>query len=269
MNYKSLLVDYDGCLVDLSYKISPRLKKVIDKIRKKILVSVATGRPLVGRISDTLDELKIAGPHILFGGGAIYDWRKRKFLSKIVIPKKEIFEIVSAARQNGFHFVCDTVDKSFTSFDQLSSENRYGPNLNYVPISPTTEQIKLLSRQGLVKIVVFVGSSPEITSKTINILSKRFQNLKFNKWLHNNVYGFDITKHSKLEAVNQYLKITKISRSELIAIGDGYNDYPLLMAAGFKVAMGNAVQEIKAIADYIAPSVDEDGAAHVIEKFVL
>lgn len=54
-----------------------------------------------------------------------------------------------------------------------------------------------------------------------------------------------------------------------MAVGDGYNDYPLLMAAGFKVAMGNAVPEVKAIADYIAPSVDEDGAADVIEKFIL
>lgn len=41
------------------------------------------------------------------------------------------------------------------------------------------------------------------------------------------------------------------------------------MACGLKVAMGNAVQDLKEIADYIAPSVDEDGIADVIEKFVL
>jgi hypothetical protein len=41
------------------------------------------------------------------------------------------------------------------------------------------------------------------------------------------------------------------------------------MACGLKVAMGNAVPELKAIADYIAPSVTDDGMATVIEKFIL
>jgi hydroxymethylpyrimidine pyrophosphatase-like HAD family hydrolase len=41
------------------------------------------------------------------------------------------------------------------------------------------------------------------------------------------------------------------------------------MACGFKVAMGNAVPELKAIADYIAPSVEEDGLAHVLEKYII
>lgn len=60
-----------------------------------------------------------------------------------------------------------------------------------------------------------------------------------------------------------------ISTSEIIGIGDHYNDFPLLMACGFKVAMGNAVPELKAIADYIAPSVENNGLADVLEKFVL
>ena len=51
-------------------------------------------------------------------------------------------------------------------------------------------------------------------------------------------------------------------------VGDGYNDFPLLLAGGLKVAMGNAVSDLKKIADYIAPTVDEDGVATVIEKFL-
>jgi hydroxymethylpyrimidine pyrophosphatase-like HAD family hydrolase len=55
----------------------------------------------------------------------------------------------------------------------------------------------------------------------------------------------------------------------MIGVGDGYNDFPLLEACGLKVAMGNALEDLKGIADYIAPSVDEDGVANVIEKFIL
>jgi hydroxymethylpyrimidine pyrophosphatase-like HAD family hydrolase len=41
------------------------------------------------------------------------------------------------------------------------------------------------------------------------------------------------------------------------------------MACGFKIAMGNANEELKQIADYVAPSVEEDGVAHIVEKFIL
>lgn len=47
------------------------------------------------------------------------------------------------------------------------------------------------------------------------------------------------------------------------------NDLPLFEASGFKVAMGNACPELKAVADYIAPSVTEDGLAHVVDRYIL
>ena len=55
----------------------------------------------------------------------------------------------------------------------------------------------------------------------------------------------------------------------MIGIGDGYNDFPLLMACGLKIAMGNAVEDLKAIADFIVPSVEQDGVAHAINRFIL
>ncbi len=62
---------------------------------------------------------------------------------------------------------------------------------------------------------------------------------------------------------------TLILRNEIIGVGDSYNDFPLLMACGLKVAMGNAAPELKEIADYIAPTVEEDGVVDVIKRFVL
>ena len=74
---------------------------------------------------------------------------------------------------------------------------------------------------------------------------------------------------TKLHAVVRIAELLKIRTDEIIGVGDSYNDYPLLSACGLKIAMGNAVPELKAIADFIAPSVDEDGVATVIEKFIL
>lgn len=76
----------------------------------------------------------------------------------------------------------------------------------------------------------------------------------------------DATKQHAVVTLSETLGIPT---EEMIGIGDHYNDFPLLMACGLKVAMGNAVDELKAIADYVVPTVEEDGVADVIEKFIL
>ncbi len=60
-----------------------------------------------------------------------------------------------------------------------------------------------------------------------------------------------------------------IRQSELIACGDGLNDISMIQYAGLGIAMKNAYSDVKEIADYIAPSNDENGVAEVIKKFIL
>ena len=87
----------------------------------------------------------------------------------------------------------------------------------------------------------------------------------------NGLLCVDVTDQSvsKMHGISEVFEILGISREDAIGVGDSYNDFPLLMACGLKVAMGNAIDELKSIADYIAPSVDDDGVTDVIEKFVL
>jgi hydroxymethylpyrimidine pyrophosphatase-like HAD family hydrolase len=60
-----------------------------------------------------------------------------------------------------------------------------------------------------------------------------------------------------------------IDLSETITVGDSYNDIGIFKVAGTKVAMGHAPESLKALADWIAPPVEEDGVATTIEKFIL
>lgn len=60
-----------------------------------------------------------------------------------------------------------------------------------------------------------------------------------------------------------------IPASEVMAIGDNFNDVEMLQYAGFSVAMGNAPPEVQAIADWVAPSVEADGVAAAIAEFLL
>ena len=74
---------------------------------------------------------------------------------------------------------------------------------------------------------------------------------------------------TKATAVRRYAAAMGAEASQIIGAGDSYNDLPLLNACGLRIAMGNAAPEVKAIADYVAPTVDDDGLAVAIEEFVM
>jgi hydroxymethylpyrimidine pyrophosphatase-like HAD family hydrolase len=60
-----------------------------------------------------------------------------------------------------------------------------------------------------------------------------------------------------------------ISNNLIVAFGDGYNDESMMEIAGFRVAMGNSVDEIKAIADYTTDTNQNDGVALAVERLLL
>jgi 5-amino-6-(5-phospho-D-ribitylamino)uracil phosphatase len=81
-----------------------------------------------------------------------------------------------------------------------------------------------------------------------------------------NVHMPGASKAAGVQVLAQKLGCTL---DDVVAIGDGYNDLPLLEAAGVGVAMGNASDEVKARADVVVNGHDEDGVAEAIERFVL
>ena len=74
----------------------------------------------------------------------------------------------------------------------------------------------------------------------------------------------------KAYCLERLLKILGIKREEMVCCGDGFNDISMIQYAGLGVAMANAQEKVKDVADYITiNSNDEDGIAEVIEKFFL
>ena len=122
------------------------------------------------------------------------------------------------------------------------------------------------------KIIVPAGLTQhtlEEVTKMETYLSERFKDLHIIKISYAGSYGFDITssKASKHIAVLEFMKIMNLQPEDVVGIGDGYNDYPLLTACGTKVAMADAPPELRAIADFVAPPQSENGILKVIEKY--
>ena len=74
---------------------------------------------------------------------------------------------------------------------------------------------------------------------------------------------------NKGTAMHRVCEIYSINPENTMAFGDHELDIPLIKEAGFGIAMGNAVEKLKAVADYVTLSNEEDGVAYAIKKFIL
>jgi len=245
--YKALMLDLDGTTIPNRRDGMPskKVREAIAKAGKVVNVGIATARPYF-MTSDILDILELSGPLIINSGAEIIDHIDRKTLYEQPMRKKDILPI------------CDLLNDLKVPFLIHDLQEDISFSKNYAPKKPSH---------------IFI---PDLTHGSANILIKKLENIptiaihKMPSWSKGKVsLLISHTAATKQHAILKVAEILKIDTHEIIGVGDGYNDFPLLMACGLKIAMGNAVLELKEIADYIAPSVDEDGVAHIIEKFIL
>lgn len=248
LKYKALMSDIDGTLIPNNSKDNLPSKKVeeaIAKGSKKIHIGVATSRPL-SFANKILTHLNLTSPCIITGGAQIYDPQTKKIIYEKNMNKdsvSEIFKVINKFNltllDDGRGTMEDIKEKNVTHFTQF--------------------WIKLNNQTDLEEVFKDLSSIPEVS---VHKIVSRFDNNHLELILNH-------TEATKQHGILKVAEILNLDTKEFIGIGDGYNDFPLLMACGLKVAMGNAVEDLKEIADYIAPSVEKDGVADVINKFVL
>lgn len=249
MKYKLLLVDLDGTLVPnlgippREFTASPRLTQAIQKAQEQIAISLCTGRDKK-TVIEVINKLGLIAPQIIEGGAKIIDARGKDLWAQYLRKDsaRKIIEILRKTKTS-FSIVVNGIEILGTlpkdNFDKISAILWY---------DLTQKQVIGLKRRlsGYREIAVSVNK--ERTGSTVYLTHR---------------------EGTKAHGVKKLMAILGIKKEETIGVGDGEGDKPLLLSCGLKVAMGNAVQEVKEIADYIAPSVKKDGIADVIEKFVL
>ncbi|OGG11596.1 hypothetical protein A2Z00_05205 [Candidatus Gottesmanbacteria bacterium RBG_13_45_10] len=247
MKYKALILDLDDTTVVHGLKSLPskRVSEAIAKAKERIHVCVATARPKKEALP-IFEHLELSGLCIINNGTQIYDPVKRTIIYEKVLDVAVVPAIYERCKRRGIEALV---------YDGVKD----------VPY-----------RQGNMPKEVLSVYMPQVPKDQVEDLFKELSMLpgvqvhKLMAW-DKTYLALDVTHKevSKLHGIIEVARILKIGTEEIIGVGDGYNDFPLLLACGLKIAMGNAVPELKAIADFIAPSVDDDGVATVIEKFVL
>lgn len=247
MKYKAIIFDLDGTALPsrLDGLPSKRVINAVNKAKLKFHVSCASGRSLE-MCQGVFELLKLQDPCVLNGGSQIINPKSGEILWQQSIPPELVQEIIKVPK-----------DYQLTFW------------INNTIIDHPQAQINLTEP---VNIIVLAGIKESDSQQLFSIFSK-VPNLAVHilpSWT-TNAFDIHITHQlaTKKQAIKKLTSILGVKKSEVIGVGDGHNDLPLFESVGLKVAMGNAIDELKAVADVVTGSVEEDGLAKVIEKFLV
>ena len=232
-------------------------------------VSLSTGRttPAALRI---INQLSLDGYHIFFDGALASDPKKNEEVYAQPISKGMVKQAIEFAHQNGVDIEFYSATHYFAERETWSTEIRR----QFFGIEPTILDFnELWERERIIKGTITV-SSPEERAKASNFSLHFKGNLDFSQTKSPsfpevdfiNVLAPDVSKKKALEALALHLGI---ALTEVIAIGDGMNDISLLSSVGLAIAMENAPDEVKAVADCVTLDVDHSGLSAAIQKFLL
>lgn len=260
-NYRAIISDVDGTLVGKERIISQEVKDAIKRLKDHdVTFLVATGRNFYGLIQNACRELDLRAPQITTAGAEIIDPKTSEVISSEIIPNNEIKGLYDLLVSKGVEF---WMEKDFTMYTQDAREY---PSLGPSKYKKLTEiKLKDVPKLGIMPV------TDEATGQELeDLLNKKFNGLHVTKSFSPQGRTWDITgaMGNKQEAVIKVSRLLGIPREEMIGIGDGYNDFPLLEACGYRVAMGNANDELKAIADRVIPSYQENGVAVFINELL-
>lgn len=252
MKYKALMLDVDGTVVPYDYDALPsdKLAKAIKKAESKVAICFVTGRsyPFLKLV---LEKIGLNhGYAVVNNGSQVVNIATDEVLYDQPIDLADAKEVISLFQKEKVQFY---VKQGLHDMKYFENPFKKGQTLKNAYMIFTHD--------------IFTTDEVDIFQKKLSHLD----NLSSYRNRHKDGFGLNIqhVKATKLHGVELVLEALNIKSQEAIGVGDSYNDFSLLMACGLKVAMGNAIEDLKAIADYIAPSVDEDGVVDVINKFVL
>ena len=268
MNYRMIVLDLDGTLTNNQKQITPHTRETLIRAQQQgIKVVLASGRPTYGivPIAEQLD-LSIYGGYILaYNGGEIINWSTREILHSQVLNPEVLPYMYRCAKDNGFAIVTYRDNNVITET----------PDDEYVIKEVTLNRMQTLQVDNFLEYINFpipkcliVGAPERLHQLELEMHS---QLKETNEVYRSEPYFLELVPKGidKAQSLAVLLEKIGILREEVIACGDGFNDLSMIKFAGLGVAMQNAQPIVRESADFITLSNEEDGVAHVVERFML
>jgi len=261
---KLIAVDLDGTLLNSKHELSERNAKAIKKaIEQGVQVVLATGKTRYAA-EKLLDELGITSPGVFSQGLIIYNG-DGTVRTATVMDKTIIRRIITFAEDRGFGVLAYSGNRILTRrADEVADKiAEYG--------EPEAESVgSLVNHLDTTEInkVILYGQESKIAALRWQLSKQLDGQVHLTRANVQGILEVLPANTSKGKAVMRVMKDLNIPPENTMAIGDGENDIEMLEAVGTKVAMGNAIQKLKDVADQVVGSNDADGVAQAIEMFV-
>lgn len=258
-----IVVDLDGTLLNINSGCSKKTKKYLNKLKDMgYIIVIATGRILRDAISVT-DGANFANYVISSGGGLVYDMDNMKIISKSVISKSEIRRVFDSYNNEiDYMTMCD-----------LYYYNRYGDNNSRMDLfydKKIYDVDKFMKDYNDIFHIIVKFKNYDLIDKYYSLFdSDKVDVLVMQdsfgdkKWIE--IFGEGVSKYS---AIRKIMEIEKIDNSDVISFGDGRNDIDMIKNTGVGVAMGNALDEVKIVSDYVTISHNDDGVIYFLKGYL-
>ena len=259
---KMVVTDIDGTIYSEKQGLTDNVKACMQNLIKNgIHVAIATGRTYASA-KYVADEIGIECPLICYQGGLIntYDGR---ILDVKYLPQDIARKIVAELRARNIHMNVYIEDVLYVENDNDYIKAYVGnKGIDYFKVNSFDD----LDFSKLNKILA-IDNNPQLIEDLIKELQTKYPEIYVVKStdIFCEIANKEATKGNAIKFLANKLGFTE---KEVLAIGDQNNDIEMVETAGIGVAMGNGTEEIKAKANYITDTVDNEGFVKAINKFV-
>lgn len=257
-----IAIDLDGTLLRDDGTLSEGNAEAISRaLAAGVQIVLASGR-MFRTILPHARRLNLAGPVIAYNGALAKVISTGEVLSHTPVPPRIADEMIDHCLSRGIHLNFYLDDEVYVQrINEWSRlyDGRTGARSKQTDLS-------LLKGYAPTKLQVIDHPSriEGLLAEFRSLLNGRLYFLRtmpeYIEFMNKDV--------SKGKALKEIMRKLGVERGEVVAIGDGGNDIPMMMEAGMGIAMGNALDEVKEVADYVVGSNEEDGVAEAIEILI-
>lgn len=234
-------------------------------MREGVKVILASGRPTPGmrKFEKELELTGYGGYLLSFNGARIVDCVRGDIVYQRILPLALLPGLYRFARENCCGLITYLGDEVISAF----------PVDKYVDIEARINGLPVREVENFVDFVDFdinkclMTAEPEVAERLERELQEKYGNVA--SIYRSEPYFIEIMPKNvdKATSLDKMLPAIGVKREETVCCGDGFNDISMIKYAGVGVAMANAQQVVKDVADYVTASNDEDGLVQVIREF--
>ncbi|MBQ9942591.1 MAG: HAD family phosphatase [Christensenellaceae bacterium] len=267
LNYRLICLDIDGTLINSHSQITPATKEAIGKVSAAGAQVVLVSARMPMGIAPLCRQLGLGDSLIAFSGGMIV--RGEQVLKDETLPLSATRLIYDATRRLGVHMsIYRHNDWRVEAMDPWAVQEG-----EITATTPTVgdfgPMLDAWEKEGLCPNKIMLMAEPDkidLLNKTLTAQFGDALNIYPSKPTYLEIMPPRVSKTAAIEVLMEQMGITK---EQVMAIGDNFNDLSMITFAALGIAMGNAPDEVKEKADAVTLSNDEDGVAAALYKYCL